>query len=275
MTFSVIDANNILNGKIEHLKQCYFCGIKFNTSGFDNANIVSHHSHLKPYNFSGFAHNRCNLRGKLQRKISCLIFNASGYDTKFILQIIGKFKNEKLFCIPKSSEKFISVGIGCIQIIDAMSFFQSSLEQAVHKIYDNGKGGAQFKIVEQEFKYEIDHLNLPKTYLFAKSLFPYNLITSYKEFERRDFHKEEYFFNDLKDSPVSVNDLDLVKQIWSHLKINTLGELCSFYVRLDCCLLASVFLNLRSSLYEEHGLDIAQYMSLSSFAYHSCLKKPK
>lgn len=272
MTFSVIDANAILQGKNERFKRCFFCNIAFTVKDFDDAKVSRHHQHYPPFNFEGFSHAFCNIRAKISRRFPVIIFNSSHYDTKFILQVLGKFKNEKVFCIPKSSEQFISVCIGPIQIIDAISFFKSSLDEAAARLYDNGVGSNNFNIVENEFRNELEKTSVVSNDLFGKGLFPYNLLSSYKDFAITEFNNPEFYYNDLKEIPVNLLQLEKAIKLWEKLNIKTLGDLCAFYVRLDCSLLSATFFNLRKTLYLEHGLDVSQFCSLSAFAYQACLK---
>lgn len=271
MKFSSIDAKEIMSGTSDKLKRCIFCQMEFTMQDFHKGYIVRDHSHSDPYTFRGFAHHTCNNKCQIRYRFPCILIGGSSYDNKLICQVLHHFKNEKIHIIPRTSERFVSISIGPLQIIDALSFFSCSLNEIVNTLYDRGLGADKFSLVKQEFANEIRD-GLEVSHLFAKSIFPYNLLQSWQDFKREDIWDRNSYYNDLKSEEMDEETFNNAILLWKQIGIKNLGELCLFYNRLDTILLASAVDNLRHSLFNIHGLDCLHFVSLSQFVYQCCLK---
>ena len=99
--------------------------------------------------FRGAAHNDCNLNYKVPKFIPIVLHNLSGYDSHlFIKRLAGTNASEKINCIPKTDEKYISFSkeiiVGThedqegkqvqvkreLRFIDSFKFMASSLDSS-------------------------------------------------------------------------------------------------------------------------------------------------
>ncbi|KAK3095331.1 hypothetical protein FSP39_013326 [Pinctada imbricata] len=80
---------------------CHICGKML------NHDRVRDHCHISG-KFRGAAHNECNLKFQLTKRIPVFFYNLRGYDAHHIMSEIGKMKRKNLKCIPQNHEKYIS-----------------------------------------------------------------------------------------------------------------------------------------------------------------------
>lgn len=82
--------------------KCALCENTFNQTCIK----VCDHNHLTGL-YRGAYCSKCNLNIKLPSHIPVLFHNLSGYDSHFLVQTLGMFRN-RISLIPDTSEKFIS-----------------------------------------------------------------------------------------------------------------------------------------------------------------------
>jgi len=84
--------------------------------------------------FCGSEHEVCNFIYQLTGKILVIFHNLRGYDSHFIMEEIGKFKNS-LGVIPNNMEKYMVFFLGYqLKFIDSFQFMSKSLESFVENI---------------------------------------------------------------------------------------------------------------------------------------------
>ena len=101
---------------------CYLCHKEFS----DEDPKVRDHCHMTGY-YRGPAHNSCNLKYQLPRKIPLIIQNAKGYDSHFIIANLNNKLFKKSEIIPKNSEQILSFNLDNIQFLDSYQFTNESL----------------------------------------------------------------------------------------------------------------------------------------------------
>ena len=87
--------------------------------------------------FRGLAHNVCNLntRKALTSFVPILFYNFSAYDCHLIFEKLVNIATKKIVeinendIIAKSSERYISVKIGCLKFLDSYRFLDASLDK--------------------------------------------------------------------------------------------------------------------------------------------------
>ena len=97
---------------------------------------VRDHDHLTG-KFRGAAHGVCNLNVQQQKSnfVPVLFHNFSGYDCHLIFEhlintsIEKGFKKEDIKIIPKTSENFICLQIGCLRFLDSYRFLSIIIRQ--------------------------------------------------------------------------------------------------------------------------------------------------
>ena len=86
--------------------------------------------------YRGSAHKDCNVKFRPTKKISVIFHNLRGYDSHFIMQEIGKLKQE-INVIPNTMEKYMAFMIGKhLVFLDSFQFMSSSLDNLVKNISD-------------------------------------------------------------------------------------------------------------------------------------------
>ena len=82
-------------------------------------------------------------------KIPVIFYNLRGYDSHFIMQEIGKFKQD-INVIPNNIEKYMAFMLGKhLVFIDSFQFMSSSLDKVVNNLPNE-----EFKYTKREFEDE-------------------------------------------------------------------------------------------------------------------------
>ena len=94
--------------EIYHNKQkvCYICKKEFDTSDRKHRKVRDHCHYTGKYR--GAAHNICNLRYKIPKKIPIVVHNASTYDYHFIIKELVKEFEGNFECLVENTEKYIT-----------------------------------------------------------------------------------------------------------------------------------------------------------------------
>ncbi len=82
----------------------------------------------------------------------------------------------------------------------------------------------------------------------------------------------EVFYDTLKEKVLSHGEYEHAQSMWTMVSCLTLGDYIRLYCEIDVGLLADTYLKYRSYLHEFYGLDVAHYVSLSSYAYDAFFK---
>ncbi|KAK3101500.1 hypothetical protein FSP39_004054 [Pinctada imbricata] len=102
-----------------------------------NHDRVRDHCHITG-KFRGAAHNDCNLKFQLTKRIPVFFHNLRGYDAHHIMSEIGKMKRKNLKCIPQNHEKYISFSLGNLDFLDTFQFMSASLQKLVENLAKKG-----------------------------------------------------------------------------------------------------------------------------------------
>ena len=105
---------------------CWLCEKEFKLKDVKENPIVKDHCHLLG-KFRGLAHNNCNLNARKAHTsfVPILFHNFSGYDCHLIFENLVNMATKRNIkinendIIPKSSENYISVKIGCLKFLDS------------------------------------------------------------------------------------------------------------------------------------------------------------
>ena len=115
---------------------CWLCEKEFKPKDVKENPVVRNHCHLTG-KFRGLAHNNCNLNARKARTsfVPILFHNFSGYDCHRNFEKLINIATEKNIkinendIIAKSSEKYISVKIGCLKFLDSYRFLDASSDK--------------------------------------------------------------------------------------------------------------------------------------------------
>ena len=112
--------------------QCHICGEEM-----ESKDKLRDHCHLTG-KYRGPAHYKCNLAFKYSKHIPVFFHNLEGYDSHLLMQDLGKYKEKKLSCIAKNTEKYISFELGDLQFLHGLNFINESLGKLVNNLATEG-----------------------------------------------------------------------------------------------------------------------------------------
>ena len=205
----------------ECANKCYLCNEEFVS---DKNRKVFDHDHLTGY-YRGAAHQNCNLRYTLPKKIPLFFHNLKNYDSHFIIASLttNSFKNCKI--VPQSMEKFISFSLDNIQVLDSCNFLSESLEKLVNNLRNSG---GKFPITCEIFKMYIKIDSKNKELLFFKSIYPYEYMDSFEKFKETTLPSIENFYSSLNLKSISEEEYQTALNIWEKFEFKNLLRLSQF-----------------------------------------------
>ena len=114
----------------------WLCEKEFKLKDIKENPVVKYHCHITG-KFRGLAHESCNLNTRKAHTsfVPILFHNFSGYDCHLIFEKLVNMATKKNIevnendIIAKSSEKYISVKIGCLKFLDRYRFLDASLDK--------------------------------------------------------------------------------------------------------------------------------------------------
>ena len=118
-----------VNEDFKNSTKCWICDNDY----VDNDVKVRDHCHLAG-KYSSSAHRDWNINFKLNHKIPIIFNNLKNYDSRLIMQELGKC-NLKISVIPNGLEKYMSFTIdNKLSFIDSFQFLSSSLHSLVKNV---------------------------------------------------------------------------------------------------------------------------------------------
>ena len=144
---------------------CWICKQELNTDK------VRDHCHVTG-KFRRAAHNKCNSKLRISRKLTLIFHNLQGYDEHRIFNELNNFDVD-IAVIPKRIDKYTSIIVNRrISSIDSLQFYNSSLETLASNLNNE-----DFKHLTSEFGN--DKLEI----LRRKDVYPYEWVDSYEKFK--------------------------------------------------------------------------------------------
>ena len=139
-------------------------------------------------NFRGAAHNKCNLKLRIPRKLQIIFHNLQGYDKHIIFKKLNNFDVD-ISVIPKGIDKLISIIVNRnITFIDSLQFYNSSLDTLASNLNNE-----DIKYSVPEF--DIDKLEIQK----RKDVYLYEWVDSYEKFKHPSLPEKKYFNSSIND----------------------------------------------------------------------------
>ena len=126
----------------------------------------------------GYAHNKCNLKYEFKKDnvnddylINVFAHNSQNFNQSFLIRALQNLDNKIPFsCLPRNSNRFISLQIGPFIFKDSYLFLDKSLDYLIETIDDNGRIS-----LKQEFGEENYQL------LTKKGIYPYDYFSNIKK----------------------------------------------------------------------------------------------
>ena len=244
---------------------CWLCKKEFKPKDLKENPVVKDHCHLTG-RFRGLAHNKCNLntRKAYTTFVPILFHKFSGYECHLIFEkliIMATAKNiekNENDIIAKSSEKYLSVKIGCLKILESYRFLDASLDKlsltlpSFPSLDANG-------MEDELFKRKLAH-----PYEKGKTL-----ESCYKPLK---IGREDYF-STLKQSHPDFEEIMRTQAINIKNKINNLKELTMLYLKNDVFLLTDISQKYIDTCKKAYGSNPLYSYSTPSCTWKAGLKK--
>ena len=231
---------------------------------------VKNHCHFTS-KMLGYAHNKCNLRYKFKKDnvndeylINVFAHNSQNFDQSFLIRALQNLDNKIPFsCLPRNSNKFISLQIGSFIFKDSYLFLNKSLDYLTGTIDDNDRIS-----LKQEFgkNYQL---------LTKKGIYPYDYFDNTKKYNEQKLPDKEEFFNKINNKNISDEDYDHAKNVFEKFKCENLLDYSILYLKTDICHLSDVFQKFSDFAYKTYELDPRNSFTLPGFSWQSMLKMTK
>ena len=194
-------------------KICWICNEKLNTDKVrDHCDVTG--------KFRGAAHNKCNSKLRIPKKLPIIFHNLQGYDGHIIFQHIS--------VIPKGIDKYMSIIVNRhITFIDSLQFYKGTLDTVASNLKDE-----DFKHLISEFG--IDKLEILK----RKDAYPYEWVDSYEKFKHPSLPEKKYFYSSLRDGKrdrsdghISDEQYQHLQNVWDIFNFNTFEDFHNHYFK--------------------------------------------
>ena len=245
-----------------------------NTCHLCNKKIISkpvkNHCHFTS-KMLGYAHNKCNLRYKFKKDnvndeylINVFAHNSQNFDQSFLIRALQNLDNKIPFsCLPRNSNKFISLQIGSFIFKDSYLFLNKSLDYLTGTINDDDRIS-----LKQEFgkNYQL---------LTKKGIYPYDYFDNTKKYNEQKLPDKKEFFNKINNKNISDEDYNHAKNVFEKFKCENLLDYSILYLKTDICHLSDVFQKFSDFSYKTYELDPRHSFTLPGFSWQSMLKMTK
>ena len=246
------------------INTCHLCNKKI----YDKP--VKNHCHFTS-KMLGYAHNKCNLRYKFKKDnandeylINVFAHNSQNFDQSFLIRALQNLDNKIPFsCLPRNSNKFISLQIGTFIFKDSYLFLNKSLDYLTNTINDDDRIS-----LKQEFgkNYKL---------LTRKGIYPYDYFDNTKKYNEQKLPDKKEFFNKINNKDISDDDYNHAKNVFEKFKCENLLDYSILYLKTDICHLSDIFQKFSNFAYETYKLDPRHSYTLPGFSWQSMLKMTK
>ena len=126
-----------------------------------------------------------------------------------------------------------------LTFIDSFQFMSSSLDKLVSNLPKEA-----LKYTSEEFT------GMKLSLMSQKGVYPYDHMNSFKKFDQTELPTKDQFYSVLNDQHITNDEYNHAKRVWKTFNIYTMGEYHDLCLKSDVLLLADVFENSMSLLYE-------------------------
>ena len=246
------------------INTCHLCNKKITSKP------VKNHCHFTS-KMLGYAHNKCNLRYKFKKDnvndeylINVFAHNSQNFDQSFLIKALQNLDNKIPFsCLPRNSNKFISLQIGSFIFKDSYLFLNKSLDYLTKTIDDNDRIS-----LKQEFgkNYQL---------LTKKGIYPYDYFDNTKKYNEQKLPNKEEFFNKINNKNISDEDYEHAKSVFEKFECKNLLDYSILYLKTDICHLSDIFQKFSKFAYKTYNLDLTHSYTLPGFSWQAMLKLTK
>ena len=225
---------------------------------------VKDHDHLTG-KYRGAAHRTCNFEREVPKTVPVLFHNFKNFDSHLLLKEIKSGYFEKIKVIPQTIEKFLAIFLDDYTFLDFFAYLTSSLD----KLGESVSQMIKTHFLLQCFKPE----DLPL--VSQKGAIPFDYLDSIEKFQETELPPKHKFYNVLKQSFISDEVYDRLKQMWTHFNCKTMQDFCDIYLKIDVLLLAAIFEEFRDMSFAEFDLDPAHFFSVPGLTWCAAMKHTK
>ena len=267
----IIDEN--FNKLIEHnsdlskfnINICHLCNGKIEDIP------VKNHSHYSG-KMLGYAHNECNLQYKFKKDnvhndylINIFRHNSQNFDQSFLIRALQNLDCRIPFsCLPRNSNKFISIQIGPFIFKDSYLFLNKSLDCLTGTIDDDDRIS-----LKQEFG--LDNYKL----LTKKGIYPYDYFDEKQKYNEIELPKKDKFFNKLNNKNILNDEYRHAIKVFETFKCKDLLDYSILYLKTDICHPSDVFQKFSDFSYKTYNLVVRHNYTLPGYSWQSMLKMTK
>ena len=234
-------------------------------------NPVKNHCHYST-KMLGYAHNECNLQCKFKKDtvhndylINIFAHNSQNFDQSFLITALQNLGNKIPFsCLPRNSNKFISMQIGPFIFKDSYLFLNKSLYYLTRTIDDNDRISLKQEFSEDNYKL-----------LTKKGIYPYDYFDSKNKYNELELPKKEKFFNELNNKNISNDEYKHAITVFKKFKCENLLDYSILYLKTDICHLSDVLQKFSNFAYETYELDPIHSYTVPGFLWQAMLKMTK
>ena len=213
------------------INTCHLCDKKIKN------NPVKNHCHYTS-KILGYAHNECNLKYKFKKynvtddySINFFAHNSQNFDQSFLIRALQNLDNRLPFsCLPRNSNKFISLQIGPFIFKDSYLFLDKSLDYLTKTINYNDRIS-----LKQEFGEENYQL------LCKKGIYPYDYFDKISKYNEQKIPDKKEFFDKINNKNISDKDYIHAKNVFEKFNCKNLLDYSILYLKTDLCHLSDVF----------------------------------
>ena len=243
---------------------CHLCDEKIKNKP------VKNHCHYTS-KMLGYAHNKCNLKYEFKKDnvnddylINVFVHNSQNFDQSFLIRALQNLDNKIPFsCLPRNSNKFISLQIGPFIFKDSYLFLDKSLDYLTKTINDKDRISLKKEFGEN---YEL---------LCKKWIYPYDYFNNTKKYNEQKLPKKEEFVDKINNKNISDKDYTHAKNVFEKFECKNLLDYSILYLKTDLCHLSDVFQKFSDFAYETYELDPRHSYTLPGFSWESMLKMTK
>ena len=206
---------------------CWICKQELNTDK------VRDHCHVTG-KFRGAAHDKCNLKLRIPRKLEIIFHNLQGYRRHIIFKELNNVDVD-IAVIPKGTDKYMTIIVNRhIIFIDSLQFYNSSLDTLTSNLNN------------EDFKYLVSEFGIDKSEMLKrKDAYPYEWVDSYEKFKHPSLPEKKYFYSSLRDgkrdnSDGHISDVQYLhlQNVWKEFEFNTFEDFHDHYLKKRCIIIS-------------------------------------
>ena len=205
-------------------------------------------------NYRGASHNVCNLLYRISKtswKLPVVIHNLEGYEGHLIVKAL-KSEFWKVRVIPENMEKYLSLLVGQLKLIDSFQFTPQGLDKLVKTL-----GVDEFRYLSESCI--SNHFGL----IHCKGVDPYDYMDSCDRFEETELPSQDAFFSKSSGSPCSDSEYTHATRVWDAFRCKTIADYHGIYLQLDVLLLKKFCI----TCLESYSLDPLHYKTTPGHAW--------